>query len=134
MIARNGIPLLLFLSLFVLSSVPTLAQSQTTGRIAGTVKDQNGAVLTGAEVTVVSQTTREERKVTTDSAGDYAAPLFPPGIYLLSITASGFKRVQFDNVTVAITETIRLDAVPDCPVSRPVSYHREGHRPLDPGL
>ena len=110
MIVRNGTPLLLLLGLFVLSNASAPAQSQTTGRIAGTVKDQSEAVLTGAEVTVVSQSTREERKVTTDPAGNYAVPLLPPGTYQVSITASGFREAQFDQVQVVITETTTLNA------------------------
>src|ERR687885_1150351 len=52
--------------LLVLYSISAFAQSQTTGRIAGTVKDQHGAVVVGAEVSVTSLATAEERRVTTD--------------------------------------------------------------------
>jgi len=108
MIARNGVPLLLFLGLFALSSAAALAQSQTTGRIAGTVKDQTGAVIAGAEATVVSRATGEERTATTDEAGNYVVSLLPPGIYHVTITANGFKKFPVD-VTVVITETSPLN-------------------------
>ena len=55
-------PSLLFLfPLFLLPSLSVQAQGPTTGRIDGTVKDQNGAVIAGAEVTVVSKATGEDR-------------------------------------------------------------------------
>ena len=92
-----------------LVTVFALAQSQTTGRIAGTVKDQHGAVITGAKVTVTSLATAEQRKDTTDDAGNYAVLLLPPGTYRVSITANGFKKADVGSVRVVITETSPLD-------------------------
>ncbi|MGI9068545.1 MAG: carboxypeptidase regulatory-like domain-containing protein [Pyrinomonadaceae bacterium] len=97
------------IALFLLPAL-ALAQTQTTGRIAGTVKDQNGAIIAGAEVTVISTATGDERKVTTDEAGHYAVSLLPSGTYQVSITASGFKKTLFDKVKVAITETMVVNA------------------------
>ena len=105
MIARKAPTLI---ALLVLLS-PAFAQTQTTGRIAGTVKDQNGAVIVGAEVTVVSKATGDKRKVNTDDEGNYTVPLLPPGSYEVSITASGFRKARFDQVQVDITETTTLN-------------------------
>jgi len=90
-------------------TVFALAQSQTTGRIDGTVKDQNGAVIVGAAVTVTSLATAEERKATTDKEGYYAVPLLSPGTYRVRITASGFNPF-LDVARVVITETTTLNA------------------------
>jgi hypothetical protein len=95
---------------FSLCALSVLAQTQTTGRIAGTVKDQNGAVIVGAEVTVVSKATGDERKVTTNRDGNYAVPLLPPGTYRVKVTAPGFNSALFDNVQVVITETTLVNA------------------------
>lgn len=95
------------LSLF---TVFALAQSQTTGRIAGTVRDPNGARIVGAEVTVTSLATAEERKVTTEAEGDYAVPLLAPGAYRVRVTADGFNPALFDPVRVIITETTTVNA------------------------
>ncbi|HET8675066.1 MAG TPA: carboxypeptidase-like regulatory domain-containing protein, partial [Blastocatellia bacterium] len=86
-----------------------LAQSQTTGRIAGTVKDPRGARIVGAEVTVTSLATAEQRKATTDAEGNYTVPLLPPGAYRVSVAASGFKRGEVESVRVVITETSTHD-------------------------
>jgi hypothetical protein len=91
-------------------TVFALAQSQTTGRIAGTVKDQNGAVIVGAAVTVTSLATADERKVTTDTDGNYAVPLLPPGTYRVRITASGFNPALSGVARVVITETTTVNA------------------------
>src|SRR6266566_8157941 len=98
----------LFFCLF--SSISVLAQSQTSGRITGNVRDQAGAVIAKAEVSVVNKATTDVRKVITDEAGNYVVPFLQPGIYFVSITASGFKKAQFDNVTVTVTETTYINA------------------------
>ena len=70
MSARKQVGLILALVSLLLAGRTALAQTQTTGRIAGTVRDQNGAVIVGAEVAVVSRSTGDERKVTTDTTGN----------------------------------------------------------------
>jgi Carboxypeptidase regulatory-like domain/TonB-dependent Receptor Plug Domain len=104
------IALLLAVCMLALQGVPTLAQSPTTGRITGTVKDKNGGVIAGAVVTVVSRATQDERKATTDNEGHYVVQLLPSGAYRVSITASGFKAAPFDSITVFITETTSINA------------------------
>lgn len=86
------------------------AQSQTTGRIAGTVRDQRGALIIAASVTVSSNSTNGERQVTTDNEGNYVASFLPPGRYRLSIRANGFNPALIDSVRVAITETTTVNA------------------------
>src|SRR5262245_4710743 len=126
MIVPRVLGFLLLFSLFLLPaiSLPTLAQSQTTGRIAGTVKDQNGAVIAGALVTVVSRATGERRSVTTGDGGNYAVPLLPPGAYNVTITANGFTQTLSEDVRVAITETapVNLD-LPVGAVKESVAIH-----------
>jgi hypothetical protein len=110
MIARKAASLLLPFAFLLLLSPSAFAQSQTTGRIAGTVKDQHGATIPGAELSVVSRSTGDERKVSTDSTGNYGVPLLPPGTYRLKVTAQGFNPTLFDNIQVLITETTLVNA------------------------
>jgi hypothetical protein len=92
-----------------LSTFTVLAQSQTTGRLAGTVADEKGGALPGAEVTVTNTASGESRTVVADEAGHYIVPLLPPGSYSVSVTANGFKKFIAEDVRVAITETTTLD-------------------------
>src|SRR5881296_1051170 len=110
MTRRQAASLVFGFSFLLLPSLSALAQTQTTGRIAGTVKDQNGAVIVSAEVTVVSRTTGDERKVTTDATGDYTVALLLPGTYRIGVAANGFSTQIFDTVQVVITETTLVDA------------------------
>src|SRR5262245_27724808 len=92
-----------------LSSISAFPQTQTTGHIAGIVKDPNGANIAGAEVTVKSLSTSEERRVVTDAQGHYAVPLLSPGVYRVNVRANGFKRSEVESVRVVITETSTVD-------------------------
>src|SRR5438094_103118 len=57
MTGRKAINLLFRFTYFLSLSVCALGQSQTTGRIVGTVKDERGAVIVGAEVIITETTT-----------------------------------------------------------------------------
>jgi len=109
MIAKSGMALFWVGWLLALCTSSAFAQGQTTGRVAGTVKDERGALIVGAEVTVSSKSTAEERKVTTDDQGNYSVPLLPPGTYRVRITANGFTTFIFDPVQVVITETTTVN-------------------------
>src|SRR5438270_7043147 len=110
MLLRKGTALFTALCLVMLMAAPAFARSQTTGRIAGNVKDASGAVMVGADVIVTNTTTGEERKVATDEAGNYIVPLLPPGAYQVTVAARGFKKAIYDGVRVAITETTAVNA------------------------
>ena len=56
---------------FLLAFVPVAANGQNvTGTILGAVKEQSGAVVPGATVTITNTNTGLVRTVTTDSAGN----------------------------------------------------------------
>ena len=97
------------LSLLAFTTPRILAQSQTTGRIAGTVKDEHGAVIVKAKVTAISSATGEERTVITDKEGNFSASLLASGTYVIRISANGFKDALFAAIPVAITETTNLN-------------------------
>src|SRR5215470_181189 len=86
-----------------------LAQSQTTGRIAGTVSDPTGVVIEATQVIAVDLRTGEKRNVTTSAQGKYALSFLPPGVYRLEFSASGFSTELQDDVQVFITETATVN-------------------------
>src|SRR3984893_7436400 len=94
----------------VMTAQLTFSQTSTTGAIRGTVTDSQGAVITGATVTVTSKATGQVRTVKTDSSGQYTVGLLPPEVYTITIEAPGFKMDQPAPVTVVVTETARADA------------------------
>jgi hypothetical protein len=90
--------------------VAALAQGSQTGGLTGIVTDPQGAVVPGATVDVISDTTgKSERRVTTGEDGSYTVTLLTPGTYRLEVTAKNFKKVVVTGVGVRITETARQD-------------------------
>src|SRR5215468_11125952 len=84
-----GLGLLAALSLAI--SLSGFAQSDNT-QISGFVKDQVGGVISGAKVTLKSETRSFERVATTNSEGYYVITQLPPGLFTVKIEASGFKQ------------------------------------------
>src|SRR5437773_10911787 len=67
------------------------AQAVSTSQIRGTVKDQTGAVLPGAEVTATQTDTGAKRTVLCDETGSYILPNLPIGPYRLEVGLPGFR-------------------------------------------
>ena len=109
MTGKTRITVLSFGWLLIVCVSSAVAQSQTTGRIAGTVKDERGAIIVGADITVSSKTTAEERRARTDNQGNYTVPLLASGAYRVRVSASGFHPALFDSVQVVITETTTVN-------------------------
>src|ERR1043165_7623699 len=77
------------LTLFVLTSGNLWAQA--TAQIAGTVKDQSGAVLPGVEVTVTQTDTSVTRTALTNETGSYVLSNLPIGPYRMEAALPGFR-------------------------------------------
>lgn len=81
--------------------LPLAAYPQTTGSIAGTVVDQNGAVVPNATV-IVKGRGGQEFTANTGSSGFYNIPAVPNGLYSVTVSAAGFKTSVTNNVKVDI--------------------------------
>lgn len=90
---------LIILILFIISianvaSPAGWTQTTVAGLITGTVKDQTGAVIAGAQVTIRNSASGETRTSTTDDAGRFSFDKLIPGAYTLSVAQSGFKQAE----------------------------------------
>lgn len=107
-------------------SLSSLAQ-QITGSIRGTVKDEQGAVVSVAAVKATNVYTGLSRSAVVDDEGAYEVRYLPVGNYSVEISASGFKtfvqqnlelavdQAQTLNVTLAVgaqTQTVTVSAAP----------------------
>src|SRR5437870_1440647 len=86
---RLGISIL-FAFLFLPASFNVL-WAQATAQIAGTVRDQSGAVLPGVQVTATQTATGLMRSVITNETGSYVLPDLPVGPYRLEVALTGFR-------------------------------------------
>src|SRR5262245_38769044 len=79
------------LILFLLAASTVAAQVGSTAQITGTVKDESGGVLPGADVTAIQTDTGFRRPAVTDATGSYTLPNLPIGPYRLEVSLSGFR-------------------------------------------
>src|SRR5216683_2245347 len=77
---------------------------KTSGTIAGTVTDDSGALVAGASVTVTSVQTEATRTSQTNSAGLFSFPELNPGVYNITVTKQGFKKVEAKNIELHVSD------------------------------
>lgn len=96
-------------TLCALSAGLVLAQGPT-GAINGTVKDQSGAVVPGATVSLTNQGTGQAASAVTSTAGSFVFPSLTPGMYEVKITMPGFKVYDARDIKVDVGITSSLVA------------------------
>jgi hypothetical protein len=96
----------------VILGVSSLAHAQAgTAALAGTVKDGQGAVVPGANVTVVLPSTGATRSNASNQEGAFNFPGLAPGMYTVRVELTGFRSVIHDNVQLRVDSTTQLDIV-----------------------
>src|SRR5690348_11366307 len=65
--------------------------AQSTAQISGNVKDQTGAVLPGADVSVTQTDTGINRTAVTDETGSFVLPNLATGPYRVEVSLPGFR-------------------------------------------
>jgi hypothetical protein len=90
--------------------MPAAISAQTTGAIAGTIRDASGGVLPGVTVTVTGAALqRENMSTVTSGDGTYRFALLPPGLYQISVELAGFASQTQADVDVALNQTATVD-------------------------
>ena len=97
------------LSCLVLILASAMVAQETNGIIQGTVSDAAGAVLAGATVTVVNDSTAYSRSVTSASDGSYTFTDLPTGHYHIKVTKDGFKTETQQNIELHVASTVVLN-------------------------
>ena len=100
----------LWFSIWLIAAGASPASGQiAAGEITGRVKDQAGAAVPGATVTVTDVATHRQRVVASSAEGVYTAPGLAPGTYRVDVALAGFKPVQRTGVNLATGEKARID-------------------------
>src|SRR6476661_6397872 len=102
----------ILMALLVIVTCQLVIQAQiTTGSISGTVTDQTGAVVPGANVTVKGEAGQQFTAVTKGD-GVYTIPGVPAGTptYTVTITAPSFKTAVIQNVKVDVATPATVNA------------------------
>jgi len=107
---RTAALLLVTLACGLFGSGIALAQTQSNAAdLQGVVRDQSGAVVSGATVTARNAATNVSKTVTTNDEGAYLIVNLPPGDYEVAVEAANFKKVVLPAVTVTVGQRADLD-------------------------
>jgi Carboxypeptidase regulatory-like domain len=82
---------------------------QETATITGSVRDQSGAIVPKATVTVTNTQTNISVKTEADDAGFYVIPSLRPGEYSVTAESSGFQKIIRTGVTLQVAQVARID-------------------------
>jgi hypothetical protein len=101
------------LAVFVYLVLPHAAFTQThsTGRIAGVVVKDKGAVVPKSQITATHASTAEQRTATADENGRFVVGALAPGTYTVRITANGFASATYHHVRIRAGKTTSLNPV-----------------------
>jgi carboxypeptidase family protein len=93
------------------------AQGSFFGSLSGTVADNSGAVIPGADVKIKNNDTGAEFNAVTGSDGGFTVASMPGGTYTVTVTLQGFKTAVLSKVTVqaaipaSVKVTLQLGAI-----------------------
>jgi hypothetical protein len=86
-------------------AAPAVAQVQG-GTVSGTIRDEQGAVLPGAEVTLAGPA--ERLSFVAGADGQYRFLNVAPGAYTVTVTLPGFASVVREGIRVVVGQTVEL--------------------------
>ncbi|HEX6729841.1 MAG TPA: carboxypeptidase-like regulatory domain-containing protein, partial [Pyrinomonadaceae bacterium] len=97
------------LTFAVICLLALTAQGQTTtGALTGTINDQSGAVVAGATVMIVNNQTGSERSALSNSGGTFDFQTLQPGMYTISVEATGFRKAVARDILVSVGSTAEV--------------------------
>ena len=106
--APRRVPCTALAGVMLLGSVYCV-QAQTPTGITGTVTDNTGAIVPGAQVVLTNVATQRSTGLVTSSAGTYAATGVAPGRYTLTVTSAGFSKTVKSDVNIEVSTTATID-------------------------
>src|SRR5215813_9228347 len=98
---------LAFTLVCLLAPISIFGQSEW-GNITGVVSDPSGAVIAGAEITIMATATNTAKTTISGTGGQYNIPV-APGAYQVQVSLPGYKKYLAGNVVVTAATTLRLD-------------------------
>jgi len=101
----------LLLALIVLTfGLGRSALASVTASVLGTVKDQTGAVISGAQVTATNIETHVAQTASTNAQGFYVFSALQPGKYEVTINLPGFKAFKQTGIGLNVNDAVTVDA------------------------
>jgi Carboxypeptidase regulatory-like domain len=97
--------------LSVLVAAPASAQI-TTASVTGTVRDNQGGVIPGATVTLVSATRGTPLEMQSSTDGDFVFPTVQADTYTVKVVLPGFKTYERQGVVVHAGDRVAIGNIP----------------------
>jgi Carboxypeptidase regulatory-like domain len=95
----------------VLAICAATAFAQTdTGKISGTVKDQNGAIVPGANISIINEKTGDERNTKANDDGTFSVPALRASSYRLIAESAGMS-AKAEHLNVSVGQELSLNIV-----------------------
>src|SRR5262245_2288235 len=105
-----GITPLLVFCLFATAPHYVCGQTPTvTATLTGFVRDEAGASIPGAQVTLRNLSTNQTRRVISETDGSYRIVALPVGDYGVRVEAQGFGAYVNPGITLALGQTATLN-------------------------
>src|SRR3989442_989028 len=106
----SGMASVLIVCLFV-CGIPLLAQN-TSGSITGVVQDASGAVIPGAQVSLINQEQGvSARETITNEAGIYLFSALPAATYTITAELPGFKTYKKTDVKLFVNDKMGMPPI-----------------------
>ena len=96
-------------ALLVLGISQVLLGQAVNGTLLGTVTDSTDAAISNAQVTATLTSTGAIHQSTTNASGNYTFPDMQPGIYIITVNATGFKKAEQQNINLLANTSPRVD-------------------------
>jgi hypothetical protein len=96
-------------ALLVLGFSQVLLGQAVNGTLLGTVTDSTDAAISNAQVTATLTSTGAIHQSTTNASGNYTFPDMQPGIYTITVNATGFKKAEQQNINLLANTSPRVD-------------------------
>src|SRR5262249_3391968 len=109
---KGGFGLAALFAVLVLIGCVQPAFSQLTSAMAqlnGTVRDENGATVAKAKITLRETSTNRVYPVTSNEEGFYLAPNLPPGRYELTAEYAGFGKYLQTGIVLSVGHIATVD-------------------------
>src|SRR5574341_14102 len=97
-----------FTTLVALFTASVVVAQTDTGRIVGTVKDQNGGIVPGAIVTATNERTGDERTATANEDGHYVIPALKASVYTLNAKGTDLSG-KVENITLNVGQEVSIN-------------------------
>ncbi len=99
---KNCVYSIVFFATLVILLGHVEASAQTTATVSGTVTDQSGGLIAGAQITITNLETGQVRTLQTNDAGRFYAPGLNPGPYKVAVAVQGFEGALQSGITLTV--------------------------------